>query len=137
MFDDVKYLIEKTTLPESVKTSLSVLTRAISWLPWVFIGIGLLLKLEYFIYWLGFFIFIEGLLFIALVYTLIQSIKCEIGDSEIKKTNSTIKSTLKEGIIKGVLGNVFFYLIFIVLFVILKAMGIIDKLIKLIFQTVA
>jgi len=137
MFDDIKYLIEKTTLPESIKISLSVIIRAITWLIWAFVGVGLLLDSKYFIYWIAFFIFIEGMLFIALIFVLIQSIKYETGKNETREIKTPTKNTLRDGIIKGVLGNVFFYLLFLIFFIILKAMGIIDNFMELIFQTVA
>ena len=48
MFDDVKYLITNSKLPESLKVSLAILTKSAQWLVWAFIGVGILLNKEYF-----------------------------------------------------------------------------------------
>src|SRR5688500_5760855 len=89
MFDDLKYILEKAEVSTQVKVALTVITKAISWFPWVFVGIGMLMKLDYFIYWLWFFMIMEGLLLIAMTYILVLMTKNSLekgvrGKSSIK-----------------------------------------------------
>ena len=82
MFNELKYLLEEAELPDTVKLPLTILIKAVAWFPWVFVGVGLVLSRDFFIYWLGFFLFIEGLLVAALVYLLVAVVQTELSSSE-------------------------------------------------------
>ena len=141
---DLKKIIETAEMPGTVKVAITTVTKAISWLPWPFVIIGSLMKIEYFFYWLAFFIVIEGALFLALIYMLVLSVKyafqietqypnepaIEDAPLSAKKKEATF-----EWVKQGVIGNIAFYLFMVGAFIILKGMGYVDALFKAILDT--
>ena len=63
------WMLKDSDVPDTLKVSMSVLTRAIHWLAWAFVIVGSFLNPEWFPYWLGFFLLIEGVLFCGANYT--------------------------------------------------------------------
>ena len=143
MFDDLKFLIERSDLPDSAKIALAILTKAISWLPWAFVGVGFLIKLEFFTYWLAFFVFIEGSLFVALMYLLVLLVRASITSpspgpppphdtTSRKHPSPKIIDTAKQGVI----GNFAFYAFILAVFIVMKGMGLVDAAIAAIARLV-
>lgn len=134
MFDEIESLINSSKLPSGTRTTLAVVTSAIRWLIWPFIGIGLLLNKEFFPYWLGFFIFIESVLFLTLIYILVNITKYELGlkTTKVSQEGSNRKTkSLLEIIRNGITGNLAFYIFIIAAFIILKLLGVFDNLFKI------
>lgn len=131
MFDEIESLINSSKLPDGTRIILIVITSAIRWLIWPFVGIGILLSNAFFPYWLGFFIFIESVLFLSLVYILIGIAKYELNlkvrkkDKDLRPMNANIFKNIREGII----GNLGFYLFIAIAFIILKLLGTFNNLI--------
>ena len=127
MFEDIKDLVKNSNIPEIIKIIIIVIIRCITWFVWAFIGIGILIKNEFFIYLLLFFIFIEAFLVIALITVLISSIKyfLNIPNNEPDKYEKTEirKSTLVDKIRDGIIGNSAFYVFLIIVFIIVKIIG--------------
>lgn len=128
MFDDLSHLIKYSKIPELVKVSVSIIVKAASWFPWVFFFIGLALDKQFFLYWLIFFICLEGSLLLALIYILVLIVKhafaTPISDpstQEVKK-----KDTLIESSVNGIIGNIAFYIFLFVFFVGFKLSGVFD-----------
>ena len=134
MFDELKTLLKEAELTDTVKLPLTILIKAVGWFPWVFVGVGLVLNREFFIYWLGFFIFVEGLLVVALVYLLVAVVQAELSNSQVRSAGRSTSSdensaeSLKAVIAKGVLGNTAFYLFILTVFVIAKGIGAFDEI---------
>lgn len=130
MFDEIESLINSSKLPDGTKTALAILTSAIKWLPWPFLGIGLLIKIDFFLYWLGFFILAESMLFLTLVYILVIISKRELktDDHQDKIINSSSDHSFFKSIKDGITGNIGFYLFVILGFVILKFLGVFEGL---------
>jgi hypothetical protein len=130
MFEDLKYLLKEAKLPEMVKVPLTVLIKAVAWVPWLFVGIGLLLNREYFFYWLAFFLFLEGVLITALIYVLVMVIRSALPTVSMgdQAAASGVSSLLNDAVVKGIIGNAAFYLFILAMFVLLKAMGVTDRL---------
>lgn len=135
MFDDLKRVIDNESLPISAKVALSVVIKAISWLPWVFVGIGWLLNKEYFIYWLAFFISVEAILFFALIYILVLLVRHSLAiewnnrqenDESSENRPKSRNRGVAEAAIEGVIGNIAFYIVIIGAFIVLKLTGIVD-----------
>lgn len=144
MFDDLKSMLEKADIPTTVRVALTVITKAVSWFPWVFVGIGLFLRGEYFLYWLVFFMVIEGVLLIALVYMLVLLVRysMQVGETsqqndQAKLPGSASKSTngLVNMSLSGVVGNAAFYLVLFAAIVLLKVTGVVDSVLDAIFAT--
>lgn len=132
MFDEIESLINSSKLPSGTRTTLAVITSAIRWLIWPFIGIGLLLDNQFFPYWLGFFIFVESILFLTLVYILVNIAKYELGSKFTEKAKVTHEQkTIFKSIKDGIIGNLGFYLFLVVGFIILKLLGVLDNLFKI------
>lgn len=134
MFNDLEYVLRHADLADTIKLPLTILIKAVGWFPWVFVGVGLILSRDFFIYWLGFFLFIEGLLLAALVYLLVAVVQTELANSENPNANRSTSSDensaepMKDVIVKGVLGNVAFYLFILMVFVVAKGMGMFDEI---------
>lgn len=134
MFNELKDLLKEAALADTVKLPLTILIKAVTWFPWVFVGVGLILNREFFVYWLGFFLFIEGLMIAALVYLLTAVVQTELSNSENRGANRSASSDenlaepLKDTIVKGVFGNAAFYLFILMGFVIVKGMGAFDEI---------
>jgi len=129
MFDEVKYLIKDAAIPGSIKITLSLITKSISWFPYVFVGIGILLNNQFFIYWLGFFILIEGILFMTLIYVLILTIKYDLKLKNPKKHENLVNKIITTACDKGLI-KVFIGLALIILYIIIKLLGIPDEIFK-------
>lgn len=140
MFDDLKYTIEKSDLPNSFKIALSVFTKAIGWFAWTFVIIGSFLSTKYFPYWLAFFIIIEGLLFGALIYVLILAVKNSITGNvanEIAATSKVLsgqEQPVMKSALQGIIGNIAFYFFIIAVFILLKSMGVFDTFLSSVYQ---
>ena len=130
MFDEIESLIKSSKLPDGTKTALAILTSAIKWLPWPFVGIGLLIKINFFPYWLGFFIFTESVLFLTLIYILVNISKRELGidDRQDLTSDSNPNHSFFKSIKDGITGNIGFYLFIILGFIILKFLGVFEGL---------
>lgn len=130
MFDEIESLINSSKLPDGTKTALAILTSAIKWLPWPFVGIGLLIKIDFFPYWLGFFILAESTLFLTLIYILVNISKRELGvdDRQDKVNDSNPNHSFVTSIRDGITGNIGFYLFVILGFIILKFLGVFEGL---------
>lgn len=144
MFDDVKHILQNSDIPNTVKVAVTIIIRVISWLPLVFVGVGILLSLQFFYYWLAFFILIEGILLIALTYMLILIVRfalngdggrgSSITEPETSARQHTQSVGVRESAIQGVVGNAAFYLAIIAVFILLKIMGIFDSWFKAILE---
>jgi hypothetical protein len=99
------------------------------------------MKLEFFPYWLGFFVFVEGGLFLALVYVLVLTVRhsLAIGSLETKiqaqpedeseeRDTSESKNILKMAF-EGIIGNTAFYLFMVVALIVFKLTGVVDAVI--------
>jgi hypothetical protein len=138
---DIKY----SKIPETAKYALIVIIKGISSFPWVFFFVGLLLAKEIFFYWFIFFLFVEGLLFAALIYILVlivkASLKTEYGIEQ--KHNPYIESksdSVLEGYMKkaksGIIGNIAFYIFLIGALVVVKFLGIFDAFFTQVFNSI-
>jgi hypothetical protein len=140
MFDDLKYTIEKSGLPNSFKLALSVFIKAIGWFAWAFVIIGTLLDSKYFPYWLAFFMVVEGVLFGALIYVLVLAARSSVTNKtteEISTTNNTqngSQSPVMKSALHGIVGNIAFYFFIIAVFVLLKSMGVFDAFLDTVYQ---
>lgn len=132
MFDEIESLIKSSKLPDGTKTALAILTSAIKWMPWPFVGIGLLIKIDFFPYWLGFFILVESMLFLTLIYILINISKRELGinNGTNRISDSNQSHSFFKSIKDGITGNISFYLFLIFGFIILKFLGIFEGLLN-------
>jgi len=131
MFDEIESLIKSSKLPDGTKTALAILTSAIKWMPWPFVGIGLLIKINFFPYWLGFFILIESILFLTLIYLLVNISRRELGINDVKNQTEEKLNQDKhffKSIKDGITGNIGFYLFIILGFIILKFLGVFEGL---------
>ena len=129
MFDDLRYLINSSKLPDTTKVPLTIAVKAVAWLPWLFVGISLLLTREYFVYWFAIFAFLEGFMLLTLVYLLVAVLRQgQPADPASGSEASQATNTLGGAVLKGVLGNAAFYLFILIAFVLVKAMGTFDGL---------
>ncbi len=130
MFDELKNLIDESDIPHAVKISLLIISKAVSWMPWVFVIIGLMLDLKYFIYWLIFFIFIEGFLLVSLVYILIQITNFSLDTGKHKQRTKRSENSLLSKSVDGIIGNAAWYLLIIVALIFTKLTGVADNFIN-------
>ena len=143
MFQELKSAVRDAQVPDTVKLALSVLIKAVTWFPWVFIGIGILLNREYFIYWLGFFLFVEGLLILSLVYVLVIVVRSTVSvpmspaAQAPASTDEKLKDKFGDTVLKGVIGNAAFYLFILAALIIVKGMGVFDELWQAILKRIA
>ncbi|HOE00183.1 MAG TPA: hypothetical protein PLT12_05505 [Kiritimatiellia bacterium] len=131
MWLDIKYEIEKSQAPEIVKLSLNIVTKAISWFPWIFVVIGFFLPGSYFTLWLGFFLLVEGGLILALIYMLVLLVHDTLTHpptGPISPEERREKESLAQAALKGIIGNIAFYIFILVAFIVIKSMGITDKI---------
>ena len=132
MFEDLRYLIRDAKVPESAKLALSVLTKAIGWFAFAFVIIGLFLNRQYFIYWLAFILFIEGLLVAALIAVLLMAVRAELPNPSFEESGSTKtpkanKFRIGDVALRGVIGHAAFYLLLLAVLIILGAMGVFEE----------
>ncbi len=129
MYEDLKYLVKDSTIPEEAKVVLSVMLKTVSWFPWVFIGVGMLLNNVFFIYWLGFCLFIFGAMIFVLLYMLVMILRVSLPTSaDRKESGSNPTEGFSATAFKGIVGNFAFYLFIMVAFVVVKSMGLFDGL---------
>src|SRR5437870_10016417 len=84
MFGELKSVIERAAIPPALRVGLLVTVRAMAWLAWAFVGVGVLLSKEYFPYWMGFVLVFETILFVALFYMLLLLIRLSLGSDMAK-----------------------------------------------------
>ena len=133
MYSDLQYLISSSSLTEELKITLLVITRGVTWYPWVFVGIGGLLNKAYFPYWLAFSLFIFGALILVLLYMLVlvvrSAVATEPGTNPSTANGDTgiqAPAKVKGNMLSGIIGNLAFYLFIIVAFAVVKIMGLFD-----------
>ena len=134
MFDDLDRAVSDGKIPDSLKLATKIVLKGISWFPWVFFFVGTILKAEFFVYWLAFFLFVEGALVVVLLQLVVLLAKLGAQDPRVgsmpenPETNSagTTPRSVKEAIHGGIVGNVAFYLFLIVIFIVVKLTGLLD-----------
>lgn len=131
MFDYyIREALEKSKVPEPVRLSLTIATKAAEWLPWVFFFFGLILNQQNFQYWLAFFLFAEGSLLATIIYILLLIVRDSL--SAARSTNTPDEKAAAEKFsdtaLKGVIVNFAFYLFIFACFVVIKGMGLFDLL---------
>lgn len=139
---DIKY----SKIPETAKYALIVIIKGITSFPWVFFFVGLLLNKENFFYWFVFFLAVEGVFIIALIYILVLIVKASLkSDYGLEKEENKSESPSKSDSIladylnkakSGIIGNIAFYVIIIGALIVLKFMGVFDAFISQIFDSV-
>lgn len=132
MYDDLQALIKGSNVSDEIKVTLSIITKGVSWFPWVFIGVGIFLNKEFFSYWLAFSLFIFGALIIVLLYMLVMVLHFSLTEKPRKESSdgegeNVKKTNFPEIVMKGIIGNFSFYFFIMAVFVVIKSMDIFDS----------
>ncbi len=132
MHEDIKRFLDlnKEAVPASVRLVAVILARAMEWLIWVFVGVGVLLSNEYFWAWFIFVLIMFGAFALFFLYILLLIIQLDIKNREIISNQPQFSLSIRNAAINGIVGSAAFYLIIFLLLAILKGMGFIDQLLQ-------
>lgn len=131
MFDEIRDALKEEKMPYHLRVPFLIASGFLKWFVWVFVGVGLLLNKEYFLYWFvfGIIVFSAFLIFIIVALSKILKLASSKRFQDKNEAVSFFKKVLDGGF-NGVIGTISFYVFVYFALWFIKITGIVDQILS-------